>query len=59
MVDFGITNLAGAYYRGVRLVGTILYRPHFQNNRNTNNTPILTSPVNSEVTIVFSAPKLV
>ena len=58
MVDFGITNLAGAYYRGVRLVGTI-YRPHFQNTRNTNNTPILTSPVNSEVTIVFSAPKLV
>ncbi len=38
--------------------GTI-YCPHLQNTWNTNNTPILTSPVNSEVAIMFSTPKLV
>ena len=36
-----------------------IWRPRLQDTRNTNKTPILTSPVNSEVTIVFSAPELV
>jgi hypothetical protein len=36
-----------------------IYGPYFQHPKNINNSPIVISRVNSEGTIVFSAPELV